>query len=492
MCLANFNDLFRNSFLLIISLCAFNLNLILANDQGPLTTYHVDPIAGDDHRDGLSPQTAWKTWDQFQEKAKPGYALLLKRGNVYALPFPVVGGSATTSVRYGAYGEGPKPIVHGIIRDLSQPKTWIEVSAEIWRTNADMPETANVILGNRLCGNMRYDITDLLKPGDWFQHRDGKGPLFVRSPGNPADIWRELQLVGAGHGIWMKGNQHSHIQIEDLRIQRVGTHGIWIDGANDVTIRRCDLEWIGGAIFRADSFSSRYGQRFLDRRVRFGNAIETWGSVSDVTVEGCRITDIFDGGFDIQGVIGTVATNVTARNNVFLNCGYDSLDIAHGIWTRNVLFEHNTCVNAGEGWAQQGEPWPRYSLNLPDCVGFHCNLESSYAWDKRCEVTIRKNIFFGAPKSRCLNIGSEIPLPSETIHIDSNCYFQPNSADAFAQIGGRPFIASQLNEFIKLTGWDRHSIIADPMFVDLAGGNFRLKSESPCAGMGAQSSLNPE
>ena len=450
--------------------------------------YFVDPTAGDDNHDGLSPQKAWRTWGQFEKHATPGAALLLKRGCAYALPLPLVGGTAELPIVYGAYGEGAKPILNGNLRNLSQLQAWKQERTGLWRTASDMPEAANLIFNDTICGNMRYKQEDLHKPGQWFQAATGTGPLLVCSTGNPAQAWQKIELVASGNGITVEGKAHAHIRFTDLRIQKVGTHGIRVvSGASDIAIRGGDLALIGGAVFRFDAFSASYGPQFVERRVRFGNAIEAWENVSDVTVEDCRISEIFDGGFCLQGYPGSVARNLTVRNNVFWNCGYDSLDVAHGICTHHVLFEHNTCVNAGEGWAMQDEPWPRYSLNIPDSVGFHLNLESSSAWDKRCEVIARDNIFFNAPKSRCMSCGPGVL--SKLIEVDHNCYFQPSPADAITQIDGKPFSAERFDDYKKLTGWDEHSIIADPGFVDAAAGDFRLKAGSPCLGLGASGNV---
>jgi hypothetical protein len=460
------------------------------NVEKPITVYHVNPVSGDDARDGLTPNTAWKTWSPFPGKAQPGSSLLLKRGCVFSLPLPLVGGSPTAPVVYGAYGNGPKPILEGSLRNLSRPEAWSEERTGLWRATDQMPDLANVIFNDTVCGNMRYKREDLLNQGEWFQ-QDSNGPLFVRSTGNPANTWLKVEAIPAGYGISIDGTAHNHLRLEDLAIRKIGTHGIHIvQGATDVIINRCDLTLIGGAVFRGDEFSKSYGPQFIERRVRFGNAIEAWGNVSDVTIQGCRISEIFDGGFCIQGFDGTVAQNVRLQDNVFWNCGYDSMDIAHGVSTRQVVFERNTCANAGLGWAIQGEPWPRYSVNLPDCVGFHCNLESSFAWDSRSEVTVRNNIFFSAPKSRCFTCGVKVPGP--LIVVDNNCYYQPDAADAIAQVGAKAFTSATIEEYRKQTGWDQNSIIADPLFLDPDKADFRLKPGSPCAGMGSQASLSPE
>lgn len=184
--------------------------------------------------------------------------------------------------------------------------------------------------------------------------------------------------------------------------------------------------------------------------------------------------------------------NVVVRNNVIWNCGYDCFDIAHGVLTVDVLFEHNTCWNGGEGWALQGEPRPRYSLNDPDQIGYLCNLENGFGWNDKCAVTIRNNIFCNAPESRCFNFGRK-PLGNvDLVKVDHNCYFQANPADALIKIGTNRFTAAQFEDYRKAYGWDQNSLIADPLFVNPSAGDFRLKPNSPCAGFGSQLSLRPE
>lgn len=458
--------------------------------------FHVDPVTGNDAADGLTPETAWKTWNVFPTKGGLGSSLLLKRGCKFTLPLPIVGGTAGAPVVYGAYGNGPKPVLENKTIDLSEPASWTEESKGIWRSPS-MPEVANVLLGGARCGNMRYTKAELQNQGQWFQDATGRGPLFIRSTQNPAIEWKSIEVIPAGNGIVLWGAPHSHIRFENLWLRKIGTHGIWMpNGVADVTIRNCDLNLIGGAIFRQDGFSRSYGERFVERRVRFGNAIETWGNVADVLIEGCRITDVFDGGITLQGLNAT-ARNIVVRNNVIWYCGYDSIDIAHGLAPINVIIEHNTCWNAGEGWALQGEARPRYSLHIPDQIGYHLNFEIfGKPWDEQTAVTVRNNIFADAPAGRCFNFAPQPPLAADfqRFKIDRNCYFQANPADTLVQFGSRGFApkrfgAAQFDEYRKFSGWDAGSIVADPLFVDAASADFRLQPGSPCTGMGAQGAV---
>ncbi|MGN0853079.1 MAG: right-handed parallel beta-helix repeat-containing protein [Kiritimatiellia bacterium] len=77
----------------------------------PARTFHVDADAGHDGHDGLTPQTAWKT---FRNAAGltlgPGERLLLKRGCAFNEELSVkAAGAADNWAEIGAYGEGMRP-----------------------------------------------------------------------------------------------------------------------------------------------------------------------------------------------------------------------------------------------------------------------------------------------------------------------------------------------------------------------------------------------
>ncbi len=77
----------------------------------PTRTWYVDSVAGDDSRDGLSPQTAWRTFRNTEGmELGPGERLLLKRGCVFNGDLVLSArGSAENWAEIGAYGEGMRP-----------------------------------------------------------------------------------------------------------------------------------------------------------------------------------------------------------------------------------------------------------------------------------------------------------------------------------------------------------------------------------------------
>ena len=79
----------------------------------PVRTFHIDARAGDDARDGLTPQTAWRTFAKIAGRTLgPGDRLLLKRGSVFNEELVVTArGAADNWAEIAAYGAGPRPVI---------------------------------------------------------------------------------------------------------------------------------------------------------------------------------------------------------------------------------------------------------------------------------------------------------------------------------------------------------------------------------------------
>ena len=79
----------------------------------PSRTFHVDSVNGDDSRDGLSPQTAWRSFVNVNGRTfGPGERLLLRRGSVFNEELELSAkGSPANWVEIGAYGVGPRPTI---------------------------------------------------------------------------------------------------------------------------------------------------------------------------------------------------------------------------------------------------------------------------------------------------------------------------------------------------------------------------------------------
>jgi hypothetical protein len=86
------------------------LALLLASSLGA-ADYHVDSQAGDDARDGLRPDAAWRTLDRVNAAAfRPGDRVLFRAGSVWSGQLRVAAvGAPGRPVIFRSYGEGVRP-----------------------------------------------------------------------------------------------------------------------------------------------------------------------------------------------------------------------------------------------------------------------------------------------------------------------------------------------------------------------------------------------
>jgi hypothetical protein len=78
-------------------------------------SFHIDPDAGDDSRDGLSPETAWKSATGLAGLVLgAGERVLFRAGAVHAAPVSLAArGETGNPAVIGRYGDGPAPVIDG-------------------------------------------------------------------------------------------------------------------------------------------------------------------------------------------------------------------------------------------------------------------------------------------------------------------------------------------------------------------------------------------
>ncbi len=112
---------------------------------GLSATYHVDSIAGNDASSGLSPAEAWRSLDKVNAAdVKPGDRVLFRRGGLWRGQLLLRSGDETARTYYGAYGEGPKPIIQGSL-DRSRPEDWYELKPGLWSTRRAKPRVTGTV-----------------------------------------------------------------------------------------------------------------------------------------------------------------------------------------------------------------------------------------------------------------------------------------------------------------------------------------------------------
>ncbi|MBQ1455057.1 MAG: hypothetical protein IIZ25_04340 [Thermoguttaceae bacterium] len=304
-------------------------------------------------------------------------------------------------------------------------------------------DVGNIILDGNRAGVKKWCREDLKQQDDFWYDILGDGRLRFYSDINPAKKYRSIEAANREHIIIQYG-VHDVI-VEDLDLRCGAAHGFGGGGVARMTIRRCDISWIGGG-----DQNQTGGE---GRRVRFGNGIEFWCSAVDCLVEDCRLWEIYDAALSNQGNGTNTQKNITYRNNDIWNSEY-----SFEYWNRdetsvteNIVFEGNRCYNAGFGWGHSQRPDPN---------GRHLMFYSNTA--KTAGVLIRGNLF-------CEAIDSLIRLtPTKTnpdwqttaLRFESNLFYNSEKDAAWwldEKIG-----ASDYSRFLRLLGPDNNNIWQKP------------------------------
>lgn len=302
-------------------------------------------------------------------------------------------------------------------------------------------------------GVKKWKPSDLLQPLDYW-YDAGHSRVLVRLDGNPAARFASVELAQTRHVI-EEGGCHD-VTYEGLAIRYTGSHGIGGGNTRSITIRGCDIYWIGGGL----QFFKTNG-----RPVRFGNGIEFWGSASHNLVEGNRLWEIYDAALTNQGRDprpgASDEIDITYRDNVIWNAEYsfeywNNPESAH---TERITFEHNTCVDSGYGWAH---------VQRPDPNGAHLMFYVNLA--KTSGVVVRDNIF-------CRTADRGIRMFNDWragLTLDRNLYFTPGKP-VLRWLETKNYSGDDFAAYQKELGLDAHSLYAEPQFVNPAARDYRLK-----------------
>ena len=421
-------------------------------------TFFVSAVSGNDGNDGLSPQSPWKSLDRVNAaELKPGDRVLFRRNEAWRVTLVPRSGREGAPITYGAYGEGEKPLLLGSL-GRSSPGDWRREGENLWVAGGFPADVGNVVFDHgKAVGVKKWKREDLKRQGDYWYSGDAK-QVTLYAKENPAGLHRSIELALCRHIINQGGK--SHVVYEDLSLRYGAAHGIGGGDTHHVVVRRCDLGWIGGG----HQFTTRDG-----RPVRFGNGIEFWGNAHDSLVEQCRIWEVYDAALTNQASAASSQINLTYRDNVIWNCEYSFEYWNRGpeSTTRNVRFEHNTCVNAGHGWGHAQRPDPN---------GRHLMFYSNSA--KTTEFYVCGNVFSTATES-CLRMDNDW---TAGLTMDRNCWRQPDRV--LVRFLKSEFTPGQFADFQKQTRLGLHSVVADPKFLDAGRLDFRLAADSPAGKLG--------
>jgi len=202
---------------------SFIFSILLLSGNGWGATYYVDRSGGDDAKNGLSPENAWRTIAKVNaSNFAAGDSILFKRGETWRESLTVPSsGSAGNPVTIAAYGTGAKPIIQptNVI-----PGPWTRVGATnvYYATYASIP--LQVFVENEYC-----------RPAHWPAAAGSSPPSFAYPSSNSGD---SVHLIDNA----LHGKASSDLVGAQLRIytnpwtQKTATVSAWDDVTSAMTI----------------------------------------------------------------------------------------------------------------------------------------------------------------------------------------------------------------------------------------------------------------
>jgi hypothetical protein len=343
----------------------------------------------------------------------------------------------------------------GAVFDLAPVGIWeARVDAEV-----ALPRDVGIVILNHgeKWGVKKWALADVKAPLDYWHDEDGKR-VFLACDANPARAFSSVELALTRH-IVSEGGKHD-VTYDGLAVRYGAAHGFGGGSTARIVIRNCDVYWIGGGL--------QYWKKRADGTpypVRFGNGIEFWGDCDNNLVERNRLWQIYDAALTNQGR-DDEETNITYRDNVIWQAEY-SFEYWNAKRTANILFEHNTCVDAGTCWSHDQRPNPN---------GAHLMFYGNPA--ATSNFVIRNNLFVRS-SDRCTRMWGEW---HERPTMQNNLYWSPDKP-IMRWSEKTDYAAADFAKYQAERGFDAGSVVAEPQFVDAAARDYRLKPGSPGAAL---------
>ncbi|MDR2755535.1 MAG: right-handed parallel beta-helix repeat-containing protein [Planctomycetaceae bacterium] len=314
-------------------------------------------------------------------------------------------------------------------------------------------DVGNIIFNHgQSVGFKRWKIDELKETGDfWYDAEKKRVVLFAEK--NPAELFKEIEFC-------LKKPVINHSHVHDVVIRnlslRYGSYGISGEGAKRIVVENCDFSFLGGTHL----YTNKNGNP-----VRSGNGIEWWNEASDYIVQSCRFWEIYDVAISPQGnAPDKIIKNIIIRNNIIWCCeqSFEYWRTGGNAVTENVVFENNTCVDAGFGWSHR---------QRPDKRGTHF---LSYNVTVKTDIVLRNNIFCNA-KDDSIFMHSDW---KNGMKLYNNLWFQPKDQWFLCFCGQKIFKAEEFEKYLEEFGIEKNSLMTSPKFVDPVTRNYQLAPES--------------
>jgi sugar phosphate isomerase/epimerase len=451
--------------------------------------YHVDCRAGDDARNGRSPETAWRSVAQVSTTTfQPGDGILLRRGTrCTGVLWPKGSGEPGRPIRLAAYGEGPLPIV-----DAAGGEAAVKLfDQQHWHVET-IEATGGNPYGIHVSGSKgtlrHFRIRNVVVHGVGGEVKTKASGLLVVAAGGGGQTFEDVVIDGVTA---YDTTQWAGIEVHGAAWEDKGLR------ARNVTIRNSvvhDVYGDGIVLFQVED-------GLIERSAAWRTGlqpVQTIGTPNGIWTWRCRRCTVrWTEGFfvDSPGVDGGVYDidwgnddNVVEHNFGHDAMGYcASVFAAAGETTTNSVVRHNVCVNNGRSpklARRQGDffvsTWEGGRL---DGVRVENN---TFYWNPPIDVPVvqmdhadftgtRPNVFEGNL------IHSAVPSlihSSDGLRFDRNLYWYAGAREPSWSYGGRQH--EGFAAYRRDSGQDATGLFADPKLT----ATMRLRSGSPAAGAG--------
>ncbi len=295
------------------------------------------------------------------------------------------------------------------------------------------------------------------------------------------------------YAVCLDGGEHNRVVGCDITGSAEGGILLLNSARNEISdnaIHDCGLVYkhIGGVVLQGSEASENLIAHNLIHEIsRYGISLKNAGL--DNVIEYNELYDLNTETYDTGGIEVTqhdkeLRSGSTIRHNLVRDViGYSSdngrpvylswgiyldsyaggYDVHHNITVRN---HHGGIMLQG---GKDNHVWNNVFVDSATTQGYISNFARNSTGQ-----TLERNIFYWtSPDARLFATG---PLDESVIHIDNNLYYA----------GGNDVLLGNGDSFAKWQerGFDTHSLIDDPAFVDPSAGDYSLKPESPALKLG--------
>lgn len=374
------------------------------------TFYYISPN-GNDENDGKTKETPWKTLKKIEDNLEcfsEKTTFLFERGGTYRGFFGLC-----SECSYGAYGSGEKPVLIGSEKNYAIQTLWQACENDVWSLNS-VGENGKPLWdiglitfdGGKTVGIKKDSLEEVTTDFD-FYHDTEKSVLYLKCKhGNPANCADDIEICSRRHILY--GYNVHDISIENLCIRYTGGHGIGLSNVQNISIKGCEIGWIGGSL--------------QDPTVRFGNGIEIWNDCINTTIEFNWVYQCYDAGITHQGAVCT-HRDIRITNNLIENCNYglEFFVYEDSPVVENVLYENNIIRASGYTWGNQRfNPWAQSAI----CCWHRKTKANNFVIKNNIlEISRWYLVYLTSPSEYGLDIV-----------FDGNFYYQKKSQGAYAAL----------------------------------------------------------